>query len=99
MFEELKIRVEYVAFSERRVIYMFRIFGKLWYVDNKDVLEELKVTDKLCDELLKKLDAQRQRDIEFSLQLETFLKEYAEFTDQDFEKIRKKTQFKKLEES
>lgn len=78
---------------------MFRIFGKLWYVDNKDVLEELKVTDKLCDELLKKLDAQRQRDIEFSLQLETFLKEYAEFTDQDFEKIRKKTQFKKLEES
>lgn len=77
---------------------MFRIFGRLWYVDNKDVLEELKVTDKLCDELLKKLDAQCQRDIEFSLQLETFLKEYAGFTDQDFEKIRKKIQFKKLEE-
>lgn len=45
---------------------MFRIFGRLWYVDNKDVLEELKVTDKLCDELLKKLDAQRQRDMHYS---------------------------------
>lgn len=33
---------------------MFKIFGRLWYVDNKDVLEELKVTDGLCDELLKK---------------------------------------------
>lgn len=34
---------------------MFKIFGRLWYVDNKDVLEELKVTDGLCDELLKSL--------------------------------------------
>lgn len=78
---------------------MFRIFGRLWYVDNKDVLEELKVTDKLCDELLKKLDADAERDIEFSLQLEEFLREYAALTDQDFERIRKKAQFKKLEES
>lgn len=78
---------------------MFKIFGRLWYVDNKDVLEELKITDGLCDELLKKLDAQHQSDIEFSLWLEEFLREYAGFTDQDFEKIRKKAQFKKLEES
>lgn len=78
---------------------MFRIFGRLWYVDNKDVLEELKVTDKLCDELLKKLDADAERDIKFSLQLEEFLREYAALTDQDFERIRKKAQFKKLEES
>ena len=88
-----------MAYSERRVIYMFRIFGRLWYVDNKDVLEELKVTDKLCDELLKKLDADAERDIKFSLQLEEFLREYAALTDQDFERIRKKAQFKKLEES
>lgn len=78
---------------------MFRIFGRLWYVDNKDVLEELKVTDKLCNELLKKLDADAERDSEFILQLEEFLREYADLTGQDFEKIRKKAQFKKLEES
>lgn len=88
-----------MGYSERRVIYMFRIFGRLWYVDNKDVLEELKATDKLCDELLKKLDADAERDIKFSLQLEEFLREYAALTDQDFERIRKKAQFKKLEES
>ncbi len=78
---------------------MFKIFGRLWYVDNKDVLEELKVTDKLCNELLKKLDADAERDVKFSLQLEEFLREYAALTDQDFERIRKKAQFKKLEES
>ena len=75
---------------------MFKIFGRLWYVDNKDVLEELKVTDGLCDELLKKLDAQHQSDIEFGLWLEEFLREYAGFTDQDFEKNQKESTIQEI---
>ncbi len=73
---------------------MWRIFGKIWYVDNEDALTELKQLNEVCDEILKELEARKRRDIEFAAQIETFLKDHAGFTDQDFERIRIKSQLK-----